>query len=287
MVAVNKRIGFLLTLVLISSWLFVACGDDNIQELSIGTLQTESITSNDSKAISLDIAGGEVQLQGTSDSGLTGQLEYNIPQLKPQTDGIGSPSLKIHQNITSSKLPSSGLVNRWDFQFGSKEGLDFSATIGNGNVTANTSKAQLSNFYAKIANGSVNVNLEQLQPLLKQLSAEVGTGSVYVKGLANTNSPAMNIKVGSGKITLDFSTGINATFYASAGVGNGDITFVVPSGLGVKVTATITTGNFSAPGFNRLGNQTIYTNAEYANGGNVLNLDLRVSNGNIKAVINK
>lgn len=285
MVAVNKRIGFLVILVLFSSWIFVACGDDTTQELSIGTLQTESIISNDSKAISLDIAGGEIQLQGNSDTGLMGQLDYNIPQLKPQTDGIGSPSLKIHQNISGSKLPSNGLVNRWNLQFGGKEGLDFSAAIGNGSVIANTGNAQLSNFYAKVLNGSVDLNLEQPQTSLKQLSVEVGTGSISMKGLANTNSPAMNIKVGSGKITLDFSTGLNATYYAVAGVGNGDITFVVPSGLGIKVTATITTGNFSAPGFNRIGNQTIYTNAEYAKGGNVLNLDLRVSNGNIKALI--
>ncbi|NWJ49173.1 MAG: DUF4097 family beta strand repeat protein [Chloroflexi bacterium] len=281
----NKRIGFLVILVLFSSWIFVACGDDTTQELSIGTLQTESIISNDSKAISLDIAGGEIQLQGNSDTGLMGQLDYNIPQLKPQTDGIGSPSLKIHQNISGSKLPSNGLVNRWNLQFGGKEGLDFSAAIGNGSVIANTGNAQLSNFYAKVLNGSVDLNLEQPQTSLKQLSVEVGTGSISMKGLANTNSPAMNIKVGSGKITLDFSTGLNATYYAVAGVGNGDITFVVPSGLGIKVTATITTGNFSAPGFNRIGNQTIYTNAEYAKGGNVLNLDLRVSNGNIKALI--
>jgi hypothetical protein len=285
MVAVNKRIGLLVILVLFSSWIFVACGDDTSQELPIGTLQTESITSNDSKAISLDIAGGEIQLQGNSDTGLKGQLDYNIPQLKPQTDGIGSPSLKIYQNIGGSKLPSNGLVNRWNLQFGSKEGLDFSASIGNGSVTANTGNAQLSNFYAKVLNGSVDLNLEQPQTSLKQLSVEVGSGSISMKGLANTNSPAMNIKVGSGKIILDFSTGLNATYYAVAGVGNGDITFVVPSGLGIKVTATITTGNFSAPGFNRVGNQTIYTNAEYAKGGNVLNLDLRVSNGNIKALI--
>jgi DUF4097 and DUF4098 domain-containing protein YvlB len=126
------------------------------------------------------------------------------------------------------------------------------------------------------------LNLEQPQNNLSLLNIEVGEGNITLNGLSNAGTPTFSAKGGNGQIFLDFSGGIKASYSVTAGVGTGDITFIVPTGLGVKLNATIVSGAFSAPGFTRQGNQTIYTNAEFAKGGNVLTLNLQVSNGSIK-----
>jgi hypothetical protein len=280
-----RKSGLFLVCWLSLSILLAACGEETGNELPLSSLQNEAINLKNSKALVLDNPRGEINLSGTGGGGLQGSIEYNVSQLKPVIEGTDTDSVKIRQSTGGTRLPTQGLVNRWDLQLGNAGPLDLNATIGVGNINISTGNTQLSRVFTKINNGFLDINFEKQQTALTQISAEIANGGATYKGLANTASPTMNIKVGNGNLTLDFSQGLNAPLTASGGVGNGNITFIVPSGLGVRVSATITTGNFSGPGFTRQGSQTIYTNAEYSRGGNILNLNLQVSNGDIKVLI--
>jgi hypothetical protein len=212
-------------LIIVSSLIviFPAC-------VPVGELQEESRTIEMGEAESVDViiemAAGELRIQGGSKALLEGDFRYNVDKWKPDISYhvLGRQGiLKVRQGKVSG-IPAGEGKNKWDIflnegvplsmrvNFGAGEGrLDLRGLIlksvaidmGVGDLSVNLRGERIQDLDVKIDGGvgSATVYLPKDQGV--RVSVDKGIGSVDASGFKKRGSIYTNDAYGKAEITLD------------------------------------------------------------------------------------
>jgi hypothetical protein len=125
--------------------------------------------------------------------------------------------------------------------------------------------------------GLADINLQGFN--IHKAVFRLGVGSFTVN-LANTSIPLLKVEAGIGEASFDLSGTWKNNLSANINAGIGQMTLLVPSDVGVRVTVQGFLGNVETPGYAKEGKE--YTNALYGKTKNHLDIEI---NGAIGTVI--
>lgn len=117
-------------------------------------------------------------------------------------------------------------------------------------------------------------------PMTMKVNVGIGQGNLRFAGL---NLSRLEVDNGMGDTTVDL-TGVNVQKSANVLIngGVGQVTIILPSDTGVRVTADGGLGNVNASGLTVNGNT--YTNSTYGTAPSTINIDVKTGIGNIQLV---
>ncbi|MBL8058181.1 MAG: hypothetical protein JNK29_15860 [Anaerolineales bacterium] len=187
--------------------------------------------------VTLEVGAGNLKLAGGGDGLVSGTVEYNVAEWKPEIKRDGN-ALSITQGFNKDKfgIPEGDLINKWDLRLGSTP-LELTVNAGayEGQVDLSGVKLRRLEFNDGASTNTVTfdeANPEEM-PLLKY---PTGASTVTLNGLANANFTEMSFEGGAGTYTLDFSGELQRDARVSIRAGVCTLTIRVPAGTQTEVT---------------------------------------------------
>lgn len=179
----------------------------DVQNVKTGPLQEESVSiplgGNDRANVELKMGAGEIQLNGGAQQLLEGNLEYNVPDWKPE---VHSSSIGDQTSITISQPSSIGGFGNvrylWNLKLNDKALLDLKVDCGAGKADLNLGDLTLRTLTVNMGAGQVDVDLR-------------GTP---------TRDYDVSIAGGVGKAIVHLPTGVGIHAVAHGGLGNITVT---------------------------------------------------------------
>ncbi len=246
----------------------------------------------------------DVTLRDGADPLLDAQFTFNQllkPNLSYSADnGLGNLEISQpdRQNLDSGKLK-----NEWDLRFGSSAPVDLATDITSGNTRIDVSSLQLSSLTCHTSSGNLNASIRGTQEQLNSIDLTSTSGSVQVEvngtfsSLSNLtlhNSSGnmdlatsggfhqlanLQIENTSGNVTVDLGGSFDHDLRSSIRTASGNVTVHLPTGVGLRVTASVSSGHITANGLHLDGNA--YVNDTFGSSAVTLQFDVHVTSGNI------
>jgi hypothetical protein len=233
-----------ISLVLVFTMFLSSCGISfQLPQITPGPVQTENIEAaapsgvGDSVRLVLSFGAGDLNIQPGSDTLVSGQASFNIPDFKPEIT-YGNNSVSVKQgSYTLNKLPNlTNVINNWNLALGSNP-MDLEITAGAYSATMNLGGLALTNLTIK--DGASDVHLSFSDKNLAQMNLfryETGASQVNISGLSNADFSLMEFSGGAGNYVLDFSGELNRDATASITAGLGNIRIVIPQIVRTQLT---------------------------------------------------
>ena len=274
-----------------------------------GNVQTNEQTIELGQATSVNATidartGAVVTIRDGASSLLNAKLRYN-EMLKPDVtyavDGSAG-TLDISQPA-SENLKSRDLDNVWDLQFGADAPIDLKTNVTSGDTKIDLSTLRLSSLKSGASSGNVAASIGGNQEALTSIDLSTTSGSVGLD-LSGSFPELQTLSLGdsSGKISLvtsgsfqalsslqikDTSGSITIVLGGSWGndlsstirTSSGSVSIKLPNDVGVRVTASVSSGNITANGLHLA--DGAYVNDAYGTSPVTLTFDIKVSSGNI------
>jgi hypothetical protein len=153
--------GLLISSALLSLTFLSAC---NIGEVATGPTETVPVSveagDSDHANVELNMAAGELTVTGGANKLVQGNLEYNVPQMKPQ---VTTSSNGDHTAVTVRQSGGNHTFgktrNVWDLQLSNKVLLDLAVNCGAGQARLDLGSVRLRELEVHMGAGQVDLNL--------------------------------------------------------------------------------------------------------------------------------
>lgn len=232
----------------------VVTGPDQTVAIDIAAPQAEVVD------LSLEFGAGELTLApGAGGKLVTGQVVFNVEDLRPTTKVDGSSVLLKSGNLEFKGIPdfdTDEVKNEWDLKLGE--------ALMNLKITAGAYKGvlELGGLALKsleVGDGASEVSLrfsEPNQAEMVSLRYSTGASSVKLYGLAYANFASMIFRGGAGDYLLDFSGDLQRDAAVTVEAGVSKVTIVVPTGTSARVVFEGGLSDvFASGGWEKSGNQ--------------------------------
>ena len=225
---ITKHIYLLIVLILIVT--IPAC-------VPVGELQEDTHTVELGEAESVDVtiemAAGELRIQGGSRALFEGDFCYNVDKWKPDISyhTLGKQGiLKVRQGKVSG-IPAGEGKNSWDIYLNEEVPLSMRVNFGAGEGRLDLRGLQLKSLIINMGVGDLNVNLtgEHTQDLDVSIDGGVGSATVY---LPKDVGVRVNVDKGIGSVS---AAGFNrkGSIYTNDAHGEAEITIDVQIDAGI------------------------------------------------------
>lgn len=279
----KKQLIFVIIALALSSF---ACSISNIEMKTIDTqtvMIDEALPTNLGETeLAFTMTGGTFNITPGSTKLVSGAINYNVEDWEPQfTRSNNLFEIKQVNPYRISGIPTSDIVNEWNFALSSLLPLSLSIEGGASENDFNLTGLQLTSL--KIIQGasktSVNFDLPNLV-VMDEFIFTTGASSAKITGLGNANFNTMSFSAGAGDYTLDFAGTLShdATVDIKATISN--ITIIIPAGMKAVIINDGTVSNFNTEGTWLLSNDTYTTMEE----GPTLTINLDMAVGNVTLI---
>ena len=225
----------------------LACGPNlpnlnlPISQITPGPLETltiaEPLPDAEVAQVTLNVGAGNLTLAGGADGLVSGQVEYNVAEWKPEIKRDGA-AVTIEQGSVKDQLniPSGDLVNKWDLQLGDAP-LELTVNAGAYEGEADLSGLSLRRLEFNDGASTNAVTFDAANPEeMTLLKYSTGASTVTLTGLANANFTEMIFEGGAGTYTLDFTGALQRDARVTVRAGVCTLTIVVPPGTQTEIT---------------------------------------------------
>jgi DUF4097 and DUF4098 domain-containing protein YvlB len=257
--------------------------------------------------VELEVASGLLRVGGGSGEFGDARFEYSHPELQPEVE-FSVDGSKANLEIRQPKVH--GLSNaRYcvDLSLNSQAAIELGVASASGNVELDLDHVNLTSLDVEAASGNVEASLAGRYEVLEQVVLDIASGRVEAR--LSGNFPKLEtVEAGSasGRTRIDLTGACPALRRVEVGsasgnieldlrgnfarddlgvriqAASGNITVMVPSDIGVSLSARKVSGNVRADGFNhvdgRLANQAFGTSTA------TIWLNIQVASGNINVV---
>ncbi|GIV66033.1 MAG: toast rack family protein [Chloroflexota bacterium] len=257
----------------------------NMTEAKIGAPQTFTISETVSgdyptAKISIEMGAGELDIQGGSEKLVEGEVQYNIPEWKPEIIRDGSNLLIRQGRKENLRIPTKDVVNRWQLRLGSTP-IDLDIAAGAYRGTLNLSGVALTRLNVQDGASQAEVRFDQPNPVqMESLRYRTGASEVSLIGLGNASPAFLNFEGGTGSYTLDFSGRLQQDLDASISAGVSSLKIIIPAGTPARVVITGGLNNVQPSGTWRISNNVYETEGE----GPKININLNMGVGNLELI---
>lgn len=141
-----------------------------------------NVGSAERSKVELDLAAGELTLNGGASNLLEGTVEYNIPTWKPvlHVSKIGSSTDVVLKQPETHGFPGGGHHYKWDLQVNDRVLLDVSINCGAGKQDLKLGNTNLRSVTVHIGAGEVNLDLRGHPARDYNVSVSGGVGHARV-----------------------------------------------------------------------------------------------------------
>jgi len=247
-----------------------------VPTVEIGEIQEkqESVPLAGEESVEVDIEFGAGELEvtaGSDDELLSGRFSYNVSAWEPDVR-YESGELSIQQGRTNSiPLGESSIINEWQLAFSPKVPLEINVRIGAGEGSFDLTGLHLEEFDVDMGAGTLEIRFEEPNPSeMRRLTIDAGAGELRVSGIGHAGPERVRVQGGAGDLRLDFTGDWRRSSDVSITAGVGQITLVLPAGVGVRVEKRGGLTTVEAPDFRRLGDA--FVNEAYG----VAEIELRI-----------
>ena len=263
-----------------------ACSISNIE---MRTVETRTVTIAEDLPTNLaetelafNMTGGTFTISPGAVNLVNGTINYNVEDWEPEfTRSSNFYEIKQVNPFRISGIPTSDVVNDWNFNLSTQIPLDLSIEGGASENNFDLSGLQLTGI--KIMQGASKTDLSFNQPnpvVLDEFSFTTGASSASLYGLGYANFNQMSFSAGAGDYTLDFTGALShdASVDIKATISN--ITIIIPAGMKAVIVNAGTVSNINTEGVWLLSDNTYNTQEE----GPTLSIRLDMAVGNVTLI---
>ena len=230
--------------------------------------------------VSVEYGAGKMFITpGTDGSLYKATLRYDADSFKPLTQyQDGRLRIGIEGGSVRGRNMKSGQL---DLALSTKVPLDLDMKFGAVQAMVDLGGLRVRN--AHIQTGASETDLKVSKPNMERCSEfklEVGAADFSAEGLGNLNCASYDVDGGVGDVTLDFNGAWRVDTDVKVDMGLGQLTVVVPRGLGVKVEKGGFLASFDSEGLIKRGNAYYSENWEKA--GNRVSFNINAAFGAIR-----
>jgi hypothetical protein len=215
------------------------------RELNIGSVQRETrqveLEGAERVEVTLQFGGGELNLKGNSDTLLSGEFVYNLPDLEPEIrydvrGKRGELSLRHKEKTIRWDRATKQVRNEWQIRIGNDVPLDLKADVG-----ASTGELDLGGLRITdldLTAGAAEMTVRFDEPNRERLtSMEVRSGAARLDliELGNANMDELAFDGGLGTYTFDFGGEWQRSASAHIEAGASRVLLRIPRDIGVRV----------------------------------------------------
>lgn len=275
----KKPLIFVIIALALSSF---ACSISNIEMKTVETRTVtiaEDLPANMAETeLAFNMTGGTFTINPGAANLVNGTINYNVEDWEPEfTRSNNYYEIKQVNPFRISGIPTSDVVNDWNFALTTQVPLNLSIEGGASENNFNLTGLQLSGL--KIIQGASKTDLRFDQPnpaMLNEFSFTTGASSASLYGLGYANFNTMSFSAGAGDYTLDFTGALthDATVNIKATISN--ITIIIPAGMKAVIINDGTVSNINTQGTWLLSDDTY--NTQEAGPTLTIHLDMAVGN---------
>jgi hypothetical protein len=211
--------------------------------------------------VDLEMGAGDLTVEGGAKDLMEATFAYSDGRHKPKVgyDVRGDVgTLSVRQPNAPSFLGFDNYRNTWDIQFAQDVPMELSVDMGAGTTDFTLGDLMLTDFTLKAGAGDIGLDL---------------SGSRYLTDLV--------VETGAGALVVDLSGDVwMDDLDARITAGAGDITVIVPDGIGVRVRVDKGLGDIEAGGFVSEGSD-VYVNQVYGDSDVVIDVLVEAGVGQI------
>jgi hypothetical protein len=247
-----------------------------------GPTQTMTINENapsDAPKLSIGMGAGKLNISGGSDALVSGEVRYNVAQLKP-TIVRDSNSVTIKQEAEKFATLGTGVINDWSLKLG-KMPMDLTINAGAYEGTVDLTGIALTNL--EINDGASKAKVSFNEPnkqTMESLTYKTGASDVTLLGLGNANLKRMTFGGGAGAYTLDFSGKLQQDASVDVSSGVSSMKIIIPKGTHAVVKTTGALSNVDQQGSWSVTDHTYETTGE----GPLLTINVEMGVGSLQLV---
>jgi hypothetical protein len=231
-----------------------------VPAIEIGEVQEkeETIPLSDEDSLEVDIGFGAGELAitaGEAGGPLYGaHYRFNVSEWEPEVR-YDAGELSIQQGRSESiPLGESRIQNEWDLTFSPLVPLEFNLRIGAGEGSLDLTGLQVEELDLDMGAGNLEVRFDEPnEHEMRRLTLDAGAGELRVSGIGNAGPERVRIHGGAGDLRLDFSGEWRRSSDVTIVAGVGQVTLVLPAGVGVRVEKQGGLTAIEAPDYRRLG----------------------------------
>jgi hypothetical protein len=255
--------------------------DIRVPSVEIGEVQdkeeTVPLSGEESADVDIRIGAGELEIAaGEGDALFAGRFTYNVSEWEPEVR-YESGELSIQQGRAESiPLGDMNIRNEWHLAFSPEVPLEVNLRIGAGEGSLDLTGLQLTELDVDMGAGSLEVRFEEPNRSdMRRLTIDAGAGELRISGIGHAGPERVRVQGGAGDLHLDFTGDWRRSSDVSITAGVGQVTLVLPAGVGVRVEKRGGLTSVEAPDFRRLGDA--FVNEAY--GGAEIELRIEVTAG--------
>jgi hypothetical protein len=191
--------------------------------------------------MTLQFGGGDLNLKGGSDTLLSGEFVYNLPDLEPEIrydvrGNRGELSLRHKAKTIRWDRATKQVRNEWQIQLGNDIPLDLKADVGASTGELNLDGLHITNLDLTAGAADMIVRFDELNPeRLTSIKVHSGAAKLDLIGLGNANMEAFEFDGGLGTYTFDFGGKWQRSASAHIEAGASRVLLRVPRDIGVRV----------------------------------------------------
>ena len=253
----NKKLTLMMGIALISAAFLSACTVGG-RSFSVGQLQRESesvaMPNGDHISVRIDMPVGKLSISGGASDLLEADFVYNVAALMPEIELLGG---RLSITTPESKLRFSSIFdiddfrNDWDLVFSDEMEMSLDIELGI---------------------GESNLDLGSLA--LERLDIDAGVGD-FDLNLIGSSLEILRVSAGVGELLIDMSGDWAQDVDVKIEAGIGEVTLILPRGVGVTIDVDGGITDINASGFS-------YNRGQYFNdafGSSDIVIDIRIDAG--------
>lgn len=208
------------------------------------TGETQTLTLNESPPaasparVEIAMLGGSLNISGGGENLVTGTIDYNLAEWKPEVTREDD-TVRIAQQAKTVPVPSDGeMVNRWNLQLGDTP-MFLSLQAGAYDGTINLSGVPLTGLDISGGASDSEIRFDTPNPqAMDSFSYRTGASNVEIYGLGNASPAIFNFTCGAGDYLLDFSGTLQRPITAEVTGALGSLSVIIPPDVSAQVNLT-------------------------------------------------
>lgn len=256
--------------------------DTATKDIKVATADYPDIKNID---LEVSIGSGSYTLASASDAEniFSSMGTYNYEHLAPALDVMASGDtlqLRYATEGSQASLFATNAIADYELNLGNQSlTADLDLSIGSGNAEVNLDSQALKNLGIDIGSGIMSVDFMGSQGVASTVSFSVGSGTLEMRGLANSNFTELDGEFGSGTVELAF----DGTFQQASSVvriegGSGNIQIEIPKELGFSVTSVTGSGEVNVDGEEY---NDDFESDNFDNAAHTLTFDIELGSGDV------